>query len=165
MEQEQAFLAALQSAATFSIEGGPQLTLRTAADAIGVMMTRRVEIDLPEQAPEPSAPTGRVVGTQGLNVRTGPGTVFPVIGVARLGDEGEIIGRSADSRWWVVSVPSAPGGMGWVCGRLRAGHQRRECAGDRIPLPASAHADPRAAAAHRDPRASAARAGYPHPLG
>lgn len=113
MEQEQAFLAALQSAATFRIEGD-QLTLRTAADAIAVMMTRRVEIDLPEPAPEPSIPTGRVVGTQGLNVRTGPGTVFPVIGVARLGDEGEIIGRSADSRWWVVAVPSAPGGMGWV---------------------------------------------------
>ncbi len=113
MEQEQAFLVALQSAATFRIEGD-SLELRTADDAIAVMMTRRVEIDLPEPAPEPATPTGRVVGTQGLNVRTGPSTAFPVIGVARLGDEGEIIGRSADSRWWVVSVPSAPGGMGWV---------------------------------------------------
>ncbi len=113
MEQEQAFLAALQSAATFRIEGD-RLELRTAADAMAVLLTRRVEIDLPEPAPEPSIPTGRVVGTQGLNVRTGPGTVFPTIGVARLGDEGEIIGRSADSRWWVVSVPSASGGMGWV---------------------------------------------------
>jgi heat shock protein HslJ len=113
MEQEQAFLAALQSAATFRVEGD-QLEMRTAADAIAVMMTRRVTVDLPAPPLEPATPTGRVVGTQGLNVRSGPGTAFPVIGVARLGDEGEIVGRSADGRWWVVSVPSAPGGIGWV---------------------------------------------------
>jgi heat shock protein HslJ len=113
MEQEQAFLAALQSAATFRIEGN-QLEMRTAADAIAVMMTRRVAVDLPEPPPEPATPTGRVVGTQGLNVRTGPGTNFPVIGVARLGDEGEIVGRSADGFWWAVAVPAAPNGVGWV---------------------------------------------------
>jgi heat shock protein HslJ len=112
MEQEQAFLAALQSAATFRIEGD-NLEMRTADDAIAVMMTRRVEIDLPAPS-EPATPTGRVVGTQSLNVRSGPGTAFPVIGVARLGDQGELIGRSADGRWWAVSAPSAPGGIGWV---------------------------------------------------
>jgi heat shock protein HslJ len=112
MEQEQAFLAALQSAATFTVEGDT-LQMRTAGDAIAVMMTQRVEVDLPAP-PEPTAPTGRVVGTQSLNVRIGPGTAFPVIGVARLGDEGEIVGRSADGRWWAVSVPSAPDGVGWV---------------------------------------------------
>jgi heat shock protein HslJ len=113
MEQEQAFLAALQSAATFRIEGD-QLEMRTAGDAIAVMMTRRVTIDLPEPPPEPATPTGRVVGTQSLNVRSGPGTAFPVIGVARLGDTGELVGRSADGRWWAVAIPSAPGGIGWV---------------------------------------------------
>jgi heat shock protein HslJ len=113
MEQEQAFLAALQSAATFRIEGD-SLEMRTAGDAIAVMATRRVEVDLPAPPPEPATPTGRVVGTQALNVRSGPGTAFPVIGVARLGDEGELVGRSADGRWWAVSIPSAPGGVGWV---------------------------------------------------
>ena len=49
-----------------------------------------------------------------MNVRTGPGTNFPVIGVAPFGREGEIIGRSGDGAWWVVAVPAAPGGMGWV---------------------------------------------------
>lgn len=113
MEQEQAFLAALQSAATFRVEGD-QLEMRTAADAMAVLLTRRVTVDLPAPPPEPATPTGRVVGTQGLNVRTGPGTNFPVIGVASLGDEGEIVGRSADGRWWAVAVPSAPNGIGWV---------------------------------------------------
>jgi heat shock protein HslJ len=113
MEQEQAFLAALQSAATFRIEAD-QLEMRTAGDAIAVMATRRVEVDLPAPPPEPATPTGRVVGTQALNVRSGPGTAFPVIGVARLGDEGEIVGRSADGRWWAVAIPTAPGGIGWA---------------------------------------------------
>ena len=112
MEQEQAFLAALQSAAAFRIEGD-QMEMRTAADAIAVMMTRRVVVDLPAP-PEPTTPTGTVVGTQGLNVRSGPGTNFPVIGVARAGDQGELVGRSADGRWWAVAIPSAPGGTGWV---------------------------------------------------
>lgn len=112
MEQEQAFLAALESAATFTVEGDA-LEMRTAGDAIAVMATLRVEVDLPAP-PESTTPTGRVVGTQSLNIRSGPGTAFPVIGVARLGDEGELVGRSADGRWWAVSVPTAPGGIGWV---------------------------------------------------
>lgn len=111
MEQESEYLAALQSAATYSISGD-MLQMRTADDALAVVMTQRTIIDLPE--PAPATPTGVVTGAQALNVRSGPGTNFPVMGVARNGDSGEIIGRSADGNWWVVSVPAAPGGMGWV---------------------------------------------------
>jgi heat shock protein HslJ len=113
MEQEQAFMAALQSAATFSIEGD-MLQMRTADDALAVVMTRRVEIDLPAPPPEPAVPTGTVVGTTALNIRSGPGTNFPVIGAARAGDQGQLVGRSANGRWWAVALPSAPGGIGWV---------------------------------------------------
>lgn len=113
MDQEFEFLNALQSAATYSIQAN-MLQMRTAADQLALVMVRRIVVDLPEPPPEPATPTGRVSGTQGLNVRSGPGTNFPVIGLARAGDEGEIIGRSADGRWWAVSVPSAPGGIGWV---------------------------------------------------
>jgi heat shock protein HslJ len=55
-----------------------------------------------------------VTAPSGVNVRSGPGTNYPVIGVAPFGAEGEIIGRTADSQWWAVSLPSAPGGIGWV---------------------------------------------------
>jgi len=115
MEQESEYLAALESAATFSIRGN-LLEMRTADDAIAVMMTRKLVVDLPPPAPAPTpaTATGRVAGTQSLNIRSGPGVNFPVIGFARLGDEGEIVGRSADARWWAVSVPSAPDGIGWV---------------------------------------------------
>ena len=111
MEQETEFFAALESAATFTVEGD-FIELRNADDAIAVHMVRELEIDFPE--PGPAAPTGRVTAPQGVNVRTGPGTNFPVIGVAPFGREGEIIGRSADGAWWVVAVPTAPGGMGSV---------------------------------------------------
>jgi heat shock protein HslJ/uncharacterized protein YraI len=111
MEQEAEFFAALESAATYTVDGD-FIELRNAEDAIAVQMVRELEISIPE--PAPAVPTGRVTAPNGVNVRSGPGTNFPVIGVAPFGTEGEIIGRSADGRWWVVSVPSAPGGMGWV---------------------------------------------------
>ncbi|MCC6167019.1 MAG: META domain-containing protein [Caldilineaceae bacterium] len=117
MEQEAEFLAALSSAATYSIQGNV-LQMRRADDQLALMMTRRTVVDLPAPEPnepnQPPIPWGRVTAAQGLNIRSGPGVNFPVIGVALYGDEGEIIGRSADSRWWATTVPSAPDGIGWV---------------------------------------------------
>ncbi len=111
MEQESEFLAALASAATYTIEGN-LLHLRTADDQLAVVMTRKLVVDLPE--PEPTVPSGRVNSPQGLNIRSGPGVNFPIIGFARDGDEGEIVGRSVDGRWWAAAVPIAPGGIGWA---------------------------------------------------
>ena len=111
MAQEAAYLAALESAATFRIEGD-QLWLRTAEDAIAVIAVKKAIVDLP--APEPKTPTGTVSGASVLNIRSGPGTNFPVIGAARNGDTGTIVGRSQDGRWWVVDAPSLRGGVGWV---------------------------------------------------
>jgi heat shock protein HslJ len=64
--------------------------------------------------PEPQTPYGRVVAPQGVNLRTGPGTMYPVVGFVPLGTEGEIIGRSADRFWWVARAPQAPNGQVWV---------------------------------------------------
>jgi heat shock protein HslJ len=111
MEQESEYLAALATAATYEVEGN-QLTLRTADGAIAVQMTRKLAVDL--TPPPPATPLGRVTAPQGVNVRAGPGTNYPVIAFAQFGDEGEIIGRSADRRWWAASIPSAPDGIGWV---------------------------------------------------
>jgi len=117
MEQESGYLAALQSAATYRIEGD-LLEMRTAADQIAVMMTRKSAVDLPEPPSLPTAPWARVTAPQGVNIHAGPGVDYPVIGFARDGDEGEIVGRDADWRWWAVSLPSAPDGVGWVSADL-----------------------------------------------
>ncbi len=65
-------------------------------------------------AAEAEEPTGRVIAEAGVNVRTGPGTAYDIIGIAPQDTEGEIIGVSADGQWWVASVPDAPNGQGWV---------------------------------------------------
>ncbi len=59
-------------------------------------------------------PSGRVTAQLGVNIRVGPGTQFPIVGVAPLGTEGEIVGVSADGQWWAARVPSAPNEQGWV---------------------------------------------------
>lgn len=113
MDQEFEFLNALASATTYSINGD-LLQMRTADNQLALILTRKTILDLPAPEPTPLTPTGRVVGTQVLNIRSGPGTNFPVIGMARYGDEGEIVGRSENSDWWAISIPSQPGGIGWV---------------------------------------------------
>jgi heat shock protein HslJ/uncharacterized protein YraI len=113
MEQEAEFLAALESVATYNIQGN-LLQMRTADDQLALMMTRRLIVDLPTPPEVPAIPWGRVAAPRGLNIRSGPGVNFPVLGVALYGDEGEIVGRSVDGRWWVVEIPSAPEGIGWA---------------------------------------------------
>ncbi len=111
MDQEAAYLDALRTATTYTIEGNT-LEMRDANDAIAVQMARVLTVNLPE--PPAGVPTGRVTAANGVNLRSGPGTNFPVLAVAPRNAEGEIVGRSADGRWWVVAVPSAPGGSAWV---------------------------------------------------
>jgi serine/threonine-protein kinase len=67
-----------------------------------------------------SAPTATqpvaVVGGQALNVRSGPGTDYPVVGQLSRGARAEISGRNADSSWWQVVLAS--GAEGWVLASL-----------------------------------------------
>lgn len=57
----------------------------------------------------PSAPRG--VTTIGLNVRSGPSTLYPVIGAFLAGSDVELVGRNQDSSWWVVPFGSR---QGWI---------------------------------------------------
>jgi hypothetical protein len=51
-----------------------------------------------------------------VNVRTGPGTNYPVLGVAAPGASAEVSGVSADGAWWQVNISTdfAAAGVGWV---------------------------------------------------
>jgi len=64
--------------------------------------------------PDPGEPTATVIAKNGLNVRTGPGLEYPVIGVAPSGITLEVVGVSQDRTWWVINIPGAPGNYGWV---------------------------------------------------
>lgn len=64
--------------------------------------------------PPPAATVPQLATTANLNVRAGPGTNYPVLGVLKLGQQAEIIGRNEDATWWQIKFPGAPSGFGWV---------------------------------------------------
>jgi uncharacterized protein YraI len=70
----------------------------------------------PPPPTDPGAPTA--TATTAVNVRTGPSTDYPVLGVAQAGATAEIAGVSEDGGWWQVRVSTSlsPDGLAWVSG-------------------------------------------------
>lgn len=50
-----------------------------------------------------------------INVRSGPGTTYPVIGAAKKGQQYTVTGRDAQTQWWQVDFN---GRQGWIFGSL-----------------------------------------------
>jgi uncharacterized protein YraI len=69
---------------------------------------------IPAPTPEPGVPT--VTALTVVNVRSGPGTNYPVYGVAPQGTTLPAIGTSSDGEWYAVQIPTsvAPDGTGWM---------------------------------------------------
>ncbi|MCE7980740.1 MAG: hypothetical protein DYG89_06065 [Caldilinea sp. CFX5] len=60
-------------------------------------------------------PTAQVTMTGSrLNIRSGPGTNFGVIGKALPQEVFVVLGRNSDSTWLQLAVPDLSGGRGWV---------------------------------------------------
>lgn len=55
------------------------------------------------------------VGADKVNLRSGPGTDYEIVGTLSSGQSSEIVGRNADSSWWQVS---APAGLAWVAASM-----------------------------------------------
>lgn len=70
--------------------------------------------DISLRPPQETGPT--VTSTVNLNVRSGPGMQFPILGIAPENTTGEVLGISPDSRWYAVKVPVSVSGneTGWV---------------------------------------------------
>ena len=68
--------------------------------------------------PPPPSSSGAATGTatEYLNIRSGPGTNYPVLVVAPPGSQGEITGKSSDGQWWQVKVSTtySSTGAGWA---------------------------------------------------
>lgn len=66
------------------------------------------------EPPAAGAPTG--TATEYLNVRSGPGTNYPILVVAPPGATTEITGKDSSGAWWQVKVPAqySSTGLGWV---------------------------------------------------
>lgn len=69
---------------------------------------------VPSASDQATAPLVTAAKTD-VNIRSGPGTNYGVIGLLRTGQSLEIVGRTADSAWWQVSTPQ---GLGWVSAKV-----------------------------------------------
>jgi heat shock protein HslJ/uncharacterized protein YraI len=112
------FTNGLAAAQTFRVApGGTTMELLTPSGGEVLTFAREgsIEIDLtPPEPPEAGVPTGQVIASQGVNLRTGPGTAYASFGVAPFGATAPIAGRSQDGQWWVFNTASSPTGLGWV---------------------------------------------------
>lgn len=79
----------------------------------------------PTATPEPPTPTPTatpepkpeaVVGNPRVNVRSGPGTDFPVLGQVLQGQRLEIVGRDPDGTWWQICC--FEGQTAWLAGEV-----------------------------------------------
>ncbi len=73
-----------------------------------------VDATLIPPTPEPGDPVATVTARAGVNIRTGPGLEYQVIGLAPFNSQLEVVGVSQDSTWWVVNVPASLNSQGWV---------------------------------------------------
>ena len=48
----------------------------------------------------------------GANVRSGPGTNYPVVGTIKAGDTATVVGRNVSSTWFVISFRGGFAGSG-----------------------------------------------------
>jgi len=62
----------------------------------------------------PTVTSGLLTTVQGVNVRGGPGTNYPVVGSLKAGDTAPVLGRNVSGDWFVISLKNGPGGQGWV---------------------------------------------------
>ena len=56
-----------------------------------------------------------VVAPTAVNVRSGPGTIYEIVGGLNEGGSAKIAGKNADGTWWYIEFP---GGHGWVGGTV-----------------------------------------------
>jgi uncharacterized protein YraI len=64
--------------------------------------------------PFPSTGVPQLTAVYVVNIRSGPGTQFQVLGKLDQGQQAEIVGASADGIWWVIRLDGVNNNQGWV---------------------------------------------------
>ncbi len=64
--------------------------------------------------PTPGSSQPLAAARTDLNVRGGPGTGYPVLGILRYGQTANITGVSSDGGWWQIEFSGVADGRGWV---------------------------------------------------
>jgi uncharacterized protein YraI len=86
----------------------PEAEIRASAqDVLGVRGT-----PVEPAAPGPNIPAG--AATAHVNIRGGPGTSYPILGLLEAGQSVQITGVSPDGGWWQMRFAGGAGERGWV---------------------------------------------------
>jgi uncharacterized protein YraI len=86
-----------------------------AATAVAPVSTAEAPAESAAPATDPNAITASVTVTDArLNIRSGPGTDFAVLGKAEAGSVFEVSGRNAEATWIELVTPDLGDGFGWV---------------------------------------------------
>lgn len=123
--------------------------------------------------PDPSAadaaesPVG-VVNASVVNVRTGPGTVYPVVGQVRRSTDFRVTGRNADGSWLQICCPFEDDGQNWIAAdfvdvRLSAGDALDDLSIAEAPPAPEPSANAASTGSAPAPQAAPAAAGLPGP--
>jgi uncharacterized protein YraI len=89
------------------------------ATQVAVLTPVVTAITLLPPSPTPTSPAASqptLTTRTGLNVRSGPGTNYPVIGRLPENQSAPITGRNAAATWWQIPYPLGSNTRGWVSG-------------------------------------------------
>jgi Tol biopolymer transport system component len=86
---------------------------------------------MPTESPQVS-PSCQLQFLANINVRSGPGTNYDIVGATTAGAKLDVTGRSADSNWWRINYH---GQSGWVSGALASVQFSGDCSA--VPVAAS----------------------------
>ena len=91
-----------------------QYTLAANVENVQTIATPTASQPVTPTTPPAGVPTATSIDY--VNVRTGPGTNYPVLGVAPPGASSEVTGKSSDGTWWQVKIPAqySADGLGWI---------------------------------------------------
>lgn len=68
--------------------------------------------------PSPPPHTASVTALANVNIRSGPGTEYDIIGVLQAGQSAEVVGRNPALTWWVIKMAAVNNRQGWVSGEF-----------------------------------------------
>ena len=116
--------------------------VRVETDAIGGKIWS-VWVSLVSANPRPANTPDKpaAIASSASNIRSGPGTSYPIVGKASAGQRYDILGRNADSSWWQISYG---GKQGWIAASVvkASGPLTQVAVAQNIPTPPPAPTPP-----------------------
>jgi PKD repeat protein len=74
--------------------------------------TPTLVVQPPPATPQPAEPMATTLTN--LNIRSGPGVAYPIIGLLRINQVAKVTGVSLDGRWWQIEFAGIANQRGWV---------------------------------------------------